>query len=87
MITIKQLLSLDIIKPGQNVDGEVNPPVAQRPKSGSGAGRKGGGCGYRVQIDRETDTLLFGHCPKWMPPDKYCITIQTTACMCLCVHG
>lgn len=44
LITIKQLLSLDIIKPGQNVDGEVNPPVAQRPKSG-----QGGGCGYRVQ--------------------------------------
>lgn len=39
---IKQLLSLDIIKAGQNVDGRVNPPVAHRPNSGSGAGKKGG---------------------------------------------
>ena len=34
-ITIKQLLSLDIIKAGQNVEGGVNPPVAQGPKSRS----------------------------------------------------
>ena len=38
VITIKQLLSLDIIKAGQNVEGGVNPPVAQRPKSGRGGG-------------------------------------------------
>lgn len=42
VITIKQLLSLDIIKAGQNVEGGVNPPVAQRSKAGSGVG----GCGW-----------------------------------------
>ena len=31
VITIKQLLSLDIIKAHQNVEGGANPPVAQRP--------------------------------------------------------
>lgn len=90
MITIKQLLSLDIIKPGQNVDGGVNPPVAQRPKSGSveRGGRVGGVGTDRVQTDRQTDeltdALLVGHCLKWMLTDKRCITTQTG--MCLRVH-
>lgn len=56
VITIKQLLSLDIIKAHQNVEGWVNPPVAHRPKTGSGAEREGWGWGgaseYR-QIDRQ----------------------------------
>lgn len=39
VITIKQLLSLDIIKAGQYVEGGVNP---QRPKSGSEGGGEGG---------------------------------------------
>lgn len=57
VITIKQLLSLDIIKAGQNVEGGVNPPVAERPKSE----REGGGvreCGWGVnsgQTDRRAE--------------------------------
>lgn len=47
---IKQLLSLDIIKAGQNVAGAVNPPLAPRPKSGIGAGRRGEGGGVSVQV-------------------------------------
>lgn len=42
VITIKQLLSLDVINAGQNVEGGVNPPAAHRPKSGRGGWREEG---------------------------------------------
>lgn len=50
VITIKQLLSLDIIKARQNAEGGVNPPVAQRSKFGEGSRGMWPVC--RVRIDR-----------------------------------
>lgn len=64
-ITIKQLLSPDIIKAGQYVEGGVNPK-----DSGPACGG-GGGTWWEVQghgqTDEQTLTTLFSHFPKWRP--------------------
>lgn len=59
VITIKQLLSLDIIKAGQYVEGRVNPqdPSLGEEEGGRGGGGGGGdeGQGCRVWTVREAD--------------------------------
>ena len=64
VITIKQLLSLDIIKAGQYVEGGVNPqdPSLGVEEGGVLVGEESG------QTDKQT--VLFGYCLEWKPTDS-----------------
>lgn len=76
VITIKQLLSLDIIKAGQNVEGGVNPQDPSLGVEEEGTWWWGVQSMIR-QTDEQTYRVLFGHSLKWKPSDKDHITIDS----------